>query len=59
MYKAIEFFPVEWGSSPDKIVPQFFEDLIGKSNDNAGLEIVRVFCKGIFWDNTTEFKDTF
>ena len=45
LYKAIMSFPNGSAAGPDKIVPQFFKDLVSKSNDSAGLNFLKSLTK--------------
>ena len=45
LYKAIMSFPNGSAASPDKIIPQIFEDLVNKSNGSAGLNFLKSLTK--------------
>ena len=45
LYKAIMSFPNGSAAGPDKIVPQIFKNLVGKSKGSAGLNFLKSLTK--------------
>ena len=45
LYKAIMSFPNGSAAGPNKIFPQFFKDLVSKSNGKAGLNFLKSLTK--------------